>query len=183
MIRLIATLLTFWIPREKLRRTCRKRIISFWYSLPVRWTVKRCGACLRCGGPVHLTKHTELADHVWIHGLWASGNGRLLIGRYVHLGEGLRIFTRNHNYNCGDAIPYDTTYIKKDVVIGDFVWIGVQVILLPGTKIGEGAIIQAGSVVHGEIPPYAIAGGNPAKVFAQRDVEHFQQLKAAGKFH
>ena len=95
----------------------------------------------------------------------------------------MRVFTRNHNYDKGDAIPYGRTYIKKDVVIGDFVWIGIQVILLPGTTIGEGAIIQAGAVVHGNIPAYAIAGGNPAKVFAQRDVEHFKRLKAEGKFH
>ena len=95
----------------------------------------------------------------------------------------MRVFTRNHNYDKGDAIPYGRTYIKKDVVIGDFVWIGIQVILLPGTTIGEGAIIQAGAVVHVNIPAYAIAGGNPAKVFAQRDVEHFKRLKAEGKFH
>ncbi len=55
--------------------------------------------------------------------------------------------------------------------------------ILPGTKIGEGAIIQGGAVVHGEIPPYAIAGGNPAKVFKYRDIEHFKKLKAEGKFH
>ena len=47
----------------------------------------------------------------------------------------------------------------------------------------EGAIIQGGSVVHGEIPPYAIAGGNPAKVFKYRNIEHFQKLKAEGKFY
>ena len=43
--------------------------------------------------------------------------------------------------------------------------IGSNVTILPGTTIGEGAIIQAGAVVHGEIPPCAIVGGNPAKDF------------------
>ena len=71
----------------------------------------------------------------------------------------------------------------KDVTIDDFVWLGSRVTILPGTKIGEGAIIQAGSVVHGEIPPYAIAGGNPAKVFKYRDIEHFKKLKAEGRFY
>ena len=61
-------------------------------------------------------------------------------------------------------------------------WIGTNVIILPGTHIGEGAIIQAGAVVHGEIPPMAIAGGNPAKVFAWRDREHYEELKAKGRF-
>ena len=54
-------------------------------------------------------------------------------------------------------------------------------VLRTAKHIGEGAIIQAGAVVHGEIPPYAIVGGNPAKVFKYRDIEHFQKLKAEGK--
>ena len=105
----------------------------------------------------------------------------MTIGRWVHTGEGLKVFTRNHNYE-GEAIPYDNTYVHKAVTIGDCVWIGAYVTLLPGTTIGEGAIIQAGSVVHGEIPPMAIAGGNPAKVFAWRDKERYLRLKEAGRF-
>ena len=111
------------------------------------------------------------------------GTGNVTFGNWVHSGEGLKIFTRNHNYNGGAAIPYDDTFVVKDVTIGDCVWIGAHVILLPGTTIGEGAIIQAGSVVHGDIPPMAIAGGNPAKVFAWRDREHYNELKSAGRFH
>lgn len=183
MVEFLAMVLTAPIPLRRLRRRLRDAIVFFLRGLPVRMRVKSVGTDLRCTGKVHLTKHTELGDHVRFNGAWASGNGRLVIGRYFHSGDGLRIFTRNHNYDHGEAIPYDSTYVAKDVVIGDFVWIGSQVILLPGTRIGEGAIIQAGSVVHGEIPAYAIAGGNPAKVFAQRDVDHFNRLKAAGKFH
>lgn len=171
-------LLTGWIPsrRMRLRVACRL------YAWSVRRRAKKVGVDLRCLGPVHVTRHTEIADHVRMHGAWVSGNGRFVVGRYSHLGEELRVFTRNHNYN-GEAIPYDDTYVTKDVVVGDFVWIGVRALLLPGTKIGEGAIIQAGSVVHGEIPPLAIAGGNPAKVFAYRDAARFNRLKAEGKFH
>ena len=138
---------------------------------------------MRCRGPVRVTRRTELGDHVHLNGAFFYGGGVVKIGNWCHAGEGLKVFTRNHNYDKGDAIPYDSTYITKDVIVGDFVWIGVEVILLPGTTIGEGAIIQAGSVVHGHIPAYAIAGGNPAKVFAQRDIEHFKRLKEKGKFH
>lgn len=183
MVEVLAALLTCWIPIGKARRRLRNELVYFLHGIPARRRVKKVGPGLHCNGPVHLTRHTELADHVSFNGVWTSGNGRLVIGRYFHSGDGLRIFTRNHNYDHGEAIPYDSTYTAKDVIIGDFVWIGSQVILLPGTTIGEGAIIQAGSVVHGAIPPFAIAGGNPAKVFAQRDVEHFNRLKAAGKFH
>ena len=183
MVKTVAHLLTFWLFPRHVRVWTRKRIVLFVYGIPVHMRAKKVGKFLCCNGPVRATHHTELGDHVHFNGMWASGNGRIVIGSWFHSGDGLRIFTRNHNYDKGNAIPYDKTYVTKDVVIGDFVWIGSQVILLPGTKIGEGAIIQAGSVVHGEIPPYAIAGGNPAKVFAQRDVEHFNRLKAAGKFH
>ena len=182
MVEAIAFILTCFFP-HKLRTRLRKKLVYFAHGLPVRLKAKRVGKDLRCHGPVHVTRFTEVGDHVHLNGLWASGDGRFVVGNRCHFGEELRVLTRNHNYDKGDAIPYDRTYIKKDVVIGDFVWIGVQVILLPGTTIGEGAIIQAGAVVHGNIPAYAIAGGNPAKAFAQRDVAHFERLKAEGKFH
>ena len=88
------------------------------------------------------------------------------------------MITQNHNYDHGTQIPYTPKdFIYKDIEIGDFVWVGSRVMILPGTKIGKGAIIQGGAVVHGEIPPYAIAGGNPAKVFKYRDKEHFDKLE------
>ena len=183
VVELFARAATFLIPLRRLRMRTRRSLELFIYGLPVRLRAKKVEKGLHCGGWVRVTSRTELGAHAHLNGAWVSGTGRLVIGRYFHSGDGLRIFTRNHNYDHGEAIPYDRTYIAKDVTIGDFVWIGAQVILLPGTTIGEGAIIQAGSVVHGTIPPLAIAGGNPAKVFAHRDAEHFNRLKAEGKFH
>ena len=182
MVEFLAHVLMFFIFPRKLRVRLRNRLIYLAHGLPVRLKAKRVGKALHCGGAVHATRFTELGDHVHFNGMWASGNGRLVIGDWFHSGEGLKIFTRNHNY-AGEALPYDETNVGKPVSIGNCVWIGAYVILLPGTTIGEGAIIQAGSVVHGEIPPLAIAGGNPAKVFAWRDKEHFMRLKAAGRFH
>lgn len=49
--------------------------------------------------------------------------------------------------------------------------------------IGEGAIIQAGSVVCKDVPAYAIAGGHPAVPFKYRDIEHYKKLKSEGRFH
>lgn len=143
----------------------------------------KCGKNLWCGGPTRLTKHCELADNVSFNGCEVHGDGRVFFGKYFHSGVQLLIITRNHNYDTGQHIPYSPDdYIRKDVIIGDFVWVGSRVTILPGTKIGEGAIIQAGAVVHGEIPPCAIVGGNPAKVFMYRDKEHFYKLKEQGKF-
>ena len=152
---------------------CRQRIMA---------TAKSCGKNLWIGGFSSVTPQTELGDYVCFNGMRIQGDGNVKIGRCFHSGIECLIITRNHNYDHGNEIPYDDTYIRKPVEIGDFVWLGSRVMILPGTKTGEGAIIQGGSVVHGEIPPYAIAGGNPAKVFKYRDIEHFKKLKAEGKF-
>jgi acetyltransferase-like isoleucine patch superfamily enzyme len=112
-----------------------------------------------------------------------KGNGKVTIGDNFHSGEDCLMITQIHNYNTGKAIPYDDTYIIKDIYIENNVWFGDRVIILGGVNIGEGAIIQAGAVVIKDIPKYAIAGGSPAKVFKHRDKNHYEKLKADGKFH
>lgn len=106
----------------------------------------------------------------------------VIIGDNFHSGVDDMILTSNHNYDYGTRIPYDDMVISKDMVIGDNCWCGSRVILLPGTVLEEGVIIQAGSVVHGRIPRCAIIGGNPAKIIKYRDVEHYDELKNKGMF-
>ena len=110
------------------------------------------------------------------------GNGKVEIGNYFHSGSGCEIITSFHNYE-GIKIPYDDTFIDKDVIIGDCVWLGNNVTILGGVKIGDGAIIQAGSVVCKDIPAYSIAGGHPALPFKTRNIEHYLSLKKEGRFH
>lgn len=94
------------------------------------------------------------------------------------------IITSFHNYDTGARVPYDQSFITKDVTIGNNVWIGNNVIILGGSYIDDGAIIQAGSVVcGGAIPALGIAGGHPAKVFKYRNKEHYDSLVAQGKVH
>jgi maltose O-acetyltransferase len=57
---------------------------------------------------------------------------------------------------------------RRPVIIEDDVWIGINVILLPGLTVGRGAIVAAGSVVTKDVPPDAIVGGNPARVIRSR---------------
>lgn len=148
--------------------------------------LKRCGGYkgpVRVNGPTLLTKNTFLGSNVNFNGLVVRGGGRVTIGNNFHSGSDCLFICQNHNFDAGSAIPYDDTYICKEIEIADNVWLGSRVIVLGGVKIGEGAIIQAGSCVVSNIPAYAIAGGHPAIVFSQRDVEHYEKLKTEGKFH
>ena len=54
------------------------------------------------------------------------------------------------------------------VIIGNDVWVGINTIILPGVKIGNGAVVGAGAVVTHNVPPYAIVAGNPAKILRYR---------------
>jgi len=135
------------------------------------------------GGPTRLSKNTFLGSNVNFNGLIISGEGKVTIGDNFHSGNDCLFISQNHNFDTGEAIPYDKTYIQKEIVIEDNVWLGSRVIVLGGVRIGEGAIIQAGSCVVNDIPKCAIAGGHPAKVFSYRNIEHYEDLKKKGKFH
>jgi acetyltransferase-like isoleucine patch superfamily enzyme len=109
-------------------------------------------------------------------------SGGVSIGRYFHTGRGLTIFSTNHNYEFPEQIPYDHVQILKPVIIDDFVWCGANVTITPGVRIGEGAVIAAGSVVVKNVPRCAVVGGNPACVLKYRDIAHFERIKNMGLF-
>ena len=58
--------------------------------------------------------------------------------------------------------------IKGDTIIGSDIWIGYGATIMPGVKIGDGAIIAANSVVTSDVPPYSIYGGNPSKLIRNK---------------
>lgn len=154
-----------------------QKILKLYYS-------KKCekiGKSIKINSFCKFTKKTIIGDYCNFNGITIRGNGKVKIGNYFHSGKDLLLLTSYHNYE-GEKIPYDNTIISKDIIIEDFVWIGTRVILLGGITIGEGAIVQAGSVVTKNVPAYAIVGGSPAKVFKYRDVEHFNKLKKEDKF-
>lgn len=166
-------------------RKSKKTYKKYQRKFRVFMVKQRCASYVdrvQVGGVTHVTKNTYLGNNVNFNGLVITGNGRVDIGNNFHSGPDCLFICQNHNFNEGDSIPYDSTYVLKDIVIEDNVWLGSRVIVLGGVTIGEGAIIQAGSTVVSDIPKYAIAGGHPAKVFSQRDIEHYEKLKAENKF-
>ena len=159
-----------------------RKMIRFFYTNKIKIKVGSYEEPLYVNGSSTVTKKTFLGKNINFNGMEIGGCGVVKIGDNFHSGKDCSIITQNHNYE-GEKIPYDETYICKDVIIEDNVWLGNRVIILGGVTIGEGAIIQAGSVVVKSIPKYAIAGGAPAVVFSQRDIEHYKILKSKKRFH
>lgn len=161
----------------------KNRYYRSYYTQRVAATADTVGTDLTVNGPSSVSEQTSLGNNVNFNGLRVRGGGEMTIGDNFHSGPDILILTRNHNYDNGDAIPYDDTYNYDSVKIQDNVWIGARVTIIPGVTIGEGAIIQAGSTVTQDIPKGAIAGGHPAEVFNYRDIDHYKSLKEAGQFH
>jgi acetyltransferase-like isoleucine patch superfamily enzyme len=163
-----------------------RQIFKKWYCNLLKFycsmSLKNSGEYLFIGGFCIFTPKTKIGSYCSFNGIKVLGRGSVSIGDYFHSGSNCQILTENHNIS-GAAIPYDNTYIIKDVSVGKCVWFGNNVIVLPGVSIGEGAVIQAGSVIVSDIPDFAIAGGHPAHVFGMRDVDHYKALDKMGKYH
>lgn len=92
------------------------------------------------------------------------------IGNNVMMGRDVIIMSNSHRYdNCDIPMIFQGDKAVEEVVIGDDVWIGHRVIILPGVKIGKGSIIGAGAVVTKDVPNYAVVGGVPAKIIRYRN--------------
>lgn len=146
------------------------------FTLLFRLLHRHIGETPLVNGYTRLKRNSRIGRNCSFNGFTVLGNGSIQIGDNFHSGSGCRFFSQVHNYE-GEALPYDSSYRYKHLVIEDNVWFGADVTVLASARIGEGAIIQACAVVVGDIPKYAIAGGNPARVFSARNEEHYLRLK------
>ena len=102
----------------------------------------------------------------------------ITIGDNVLIASHVMITSENHCMDPESELPYmDQPLDTKPIEIGNGCWIGEKVCILPGVKIGEKAIIGAGSVVTKSIPNYSIAVGNPAKVIKRYDFKTHSWVK------
>lgn len=99
-----------------------------------------------------------IGDHTFL-----DGRDKITIGDHVDIASQVMIYNSEHEINSSDFHA-----INAPVEIGDYVFIGPRAIILPGVKIGKGAVIGAGSVVTKDVPEFAIVGGVPAKVIGER---------------
>ena len=113
-------------------------------------------------------------------GIYANSNltlvddGHIYVGDKVMFGPNVTIATANHPIDPGlrsRALQYN-----RDVYIGENVWIGAGVIIVPGVRIGKNSVIGAGSIVTKDVPENVVAVGNPCRVLreiGERDKEFF----------
>jgi acetyltransferase-like isoleucine patch superfamily enzyme len=121
---------------------------------------------MRSGERVEIGARSHIGAHC---SLWAgSTTGRIVLGHHALLGP--EVYITASNYETAPGAPImDQARSEADVVIGNDVWLGARVIVLPGVTIGDGCVVGAGSVVTRSLAPGSIAVGVPARVIAQRD--------------
>jgi virginiamycin A acetyltransferase len=109
---------------------------------------------------------------------------KLVIGNFCALARGIKFIMNGANHKVSGFSTYPFQIFgngwetvsprpgdlpnKGDTVIGNDVWLGYDALVMPGIKIGDGAIVAARAVVTKDVPPYAVVGGNPARVVKQR---------------
>jgi maltose O-acetyltransferase len=127
-------------------------------------------------GPPTITGYGQALDRLSIGDDCIFNIGVLLnlgesisIGDRVAFGHEVMVLTESHD--MGPATRRAAGLMAKPVRIGDGVWVGARVTILPGVTIGAGAIIAAGSVVSSDVPENVVVGGVPAKVIRQLGVE------------
>lgn len=116
---------------------------------------------------------------------WPEFGDKLIIGKFCAIASGVKFImgSANHRMSSISTYPFNIfggewakqtpphlsqLPFKGDIVLGNDVWIGRESVIMPGVKIGDGAIVAAYSIVTKDIPDYTIVGGNPAKPIKKR---------------
>lgn len=132
--------------------------------------LKKFGCEIRINAWCHFgNKKVSVGDYCNFNGMIVAGCGELNIKNGFHSATNILVITSNHDYHSNHYVPYGYDDISKPVFIGNAVWVGANVTILPGTHINDGVIVQAGSVVHGNLESFGIYGGNPAKFIKRRE--------------
>lgn len=126
-----------------------------------------------------------------VQSLYATPEEKLVIGNYVSIAsDSLFLLGTNHQTETITTYPLHSKLIgrtpldalsKGPIIIEDEAWIGSSAIVMSGVRIGKGAIVAAGAIVTKSVPPYAIVGGNPAKIirykFSEDIIEELMTLR------
>lgn len=123
----------------------------------------------------------EIGDHSYGKPTVHERTAKLKIGKFVSIAAGVGIALGDHRIDSVTSYPFPTLrkwwpsagtpvdhVSKGDVVIGNDVWLGAGAFITSGVTVGHGAVVAGRAVVTKDVPPYAIVGGNPAKLLKFR---------------
>ncbi len=140
-------------------------------------------------GPEHFESRNVLYHFPFV-------GDKLILGKFCALARGVRFIMNgaNHALNGFSTYPFyifgqgwetampspEAFPYKGDTVVGHDVWIGYDALIMPGVRIGDGAIVAARAVVTTDVPAYAVVGGNPARIikrrYAEAEVSELQRI-------
>jgi len=149
---------------------------NFWYgraglrvdpSSSIHWRAE-----FYCPEGITLGRNCIIGDNAFL-----DGRDTITFGDNVNVGSHVSIYTREHDVQ--DPMFAET---GGPVVIADYAWLASHCVILPGVRIGRGAVVAAGSVVTKDVPDHAIVGGVPARVIGARNPDLIYELRYRKRF-
>lgn len=141
----------------------------------VRHFVIQCGSHLRVKHNADISPNIRIGSHSEL-GTRSMIQTGVTLGDYVIMGPDVKIYAKNHRFDRLD-IPMGTQgEIASETFVGNDVWIGANVLIMPGVHIGHHTVLAAGSVITKDVPDYAMVGGNPAKIIRFRNDESYAKV-------
>lgn len=126
----------------------------------------------RCCRKIVIGRNSSIGHHAML-----DGRGRLELGSNVNLSSGVWIWTAEHDVQSSSFAAHNAP-----VVIEDYAWIGGRVTILPGVRIGRGAVVASGAVVTKDVAAFNIVGGVPAKIIGKRNEDLSYELTSCIPF-
>lgn len=113
----------------------------------------------------------KVGERCRIHGAYLHAWKSITIGKGVLIAAGTNVVDANGHSASPRYARFRANFrdVPREIVIGDYAWIGMNATILKGVEIGECAIVSAGSVVRESVPPFAVVEGNPARVVRMLD--------------
>lgn len=128
------------------------------------------GSTIHTGARFYNPSNIEIGEDTIIgEKVVLDGRDKLIIGNHIDIATDVMIYNSEHNVQSQDF-----SAISQAVIIEDYVFIGPRAIILPGVKIGKGAVVGAGAVVTKDVESMTIMGGIPAKVIGERKLDELK---------
>lgn len=125
------------------------------------------GSAVHMGARFYDPRHITIGEDTIIgENVVLDGRAKLSIGGHVDIATEVMIYNSKHDVDDEYFLAVDSP-----VFVGDYVFIGPRAVVMPGVKIGKGAIVAAAAVVTKDVPPYAVVAGVPAKIIGERKLK------------